>query len=202
MNELTHTTDETQPPNEPEQEGKACPDDPTRLSEAEYASLRHWLETHYPPLKLSKYLSSILSSSSQANNKKEEPALKECQAPLLDWLQEIYHGIIVQEEAEEAPFDAFPATPLRDWLLSTAPRDVVEVQTGQTGQITGDRSADAEIQAPHRCFKDMLLRLIRSLERDRSRAYEREYGGLSSAPTTTTTKYACRKCGHEIWLRV
>ena len=167
MNELTQTT-ENQTPEEPEQAGKESLD-PTRLSEAEYTSLREWLEKHYPPLQLSKNLSSLLS------RKDQKATLQGCQAPLLDWLSEIYAEF-------EDPFHDCP-TPLRDWLL--------------TQEQIGGPSADPETQSTHSLFMDMLLRLIRSLEIDITREYEKDHGGNPPSPM----KYACDNCGHDLWLR-
>ena len=172
MNHLPHTP-ETQAQKEPEQDAKDCPD-ATRLSEAEYATLRDWLETHHPPLKLSKELSSILS---QGN---EEAALKDYQAPLRDWLQEIYSNV-------QAPLHDCP-TPLRNWLLSTQVHDT-------HFEPTGEPSRDPETPPPH-YYKDMLLRLINSLSREITARYEKEYG----ASPHPRMKYACTNCEHDLWL--
>ena len=172
MNELTHTP-ETQTPEEPEQNGEDCPD-PTRLSEVEYATLRDWLETHYPALKLSKKLSSLLSQGDK------EAALKDCQAPLRDWLWEICANI--QAPSQDC------TTLVQEWLLKTP----VDIEFEQIGE----RSGDPETQPPH-YFKDMLLRLIRSLEFDMKRRYEREYDGSLPSPV----KYMCNKCRQDLWLR-
>ena len=170
MSELTHTP-ETQTPVEPEQNGDDC-FDPTRLSDVEYATLKDWLETHYPQLKLSKKLSSLLSQGDK------EADLKNCQAPLLDWLSEICANI-------QAPSQG-SSTSVREWVLK------LDIEFEQTRE----RSGDAETQLPH-YFKDMLLRLMRSLRLDITRRYERGYGGSLPSPV----KYMCNKCREDLWLR-
>ena len=186
MNDLTPTP-ETQTSQQPEQNAEENPD-PERLTEAEYASLRDWLETHLPPLKLSKKQSSLLSQSDQ------EPApLKDCQAPLLDWLHQIDAGL-------RSPLDRCPK-PMRKWLLSTmaAFDDDDEDDNNTPGEQLVHRSGEEPETRPTHWVKVLLQRLIRSLFLDISRRYQRQYGGPS--PPRKPLKYVCNKCRQELWLR-
>ncbi|KAL8793063.1 MAG: hypothetical protein Q9195_004375 [Heterodermia aff. obscurata] len=171
MDEPTNTA-ETPTTEERNQDGTEYPD-PTRLSEIEYTSLKEWLERHYSPLRLCKRLSSLLSKGDK------EAKLKDCQAQPIDWLQEIYDDI-------RPPLHNFP-TQVHEWLLT---------QTRYESEQTGETSGDLETQSPlYRT--DMLRRLIRTLELERTRDYEKDHGG----PVPSPVKYECNKCEQDLWLR-